>query len=54
MALFNFTSTMLDEGMTFIFSSWVCDAEGAGSNHRHLINDMKMEASVASQRSSLD
>jgi hypothetical protein len=29
-------------------------ADGADSIHRHLINDMKLEASVASQCSSLD
>jgi hypothetical protein len=45
---------MLDKGITFIFGSWVCVAYSAGSFHRHLIDDTKLEASVASQRSGLD
>jgi hypothetical protein len=54
MASFNFTSAVLDEGTTFIFSSWVCVADGASNFSRHLIDDMKPEASVAAQRSDLD
>jgi hypothetical protein len=54
MIFFNFTSAVLDEGITFIFGSWVCVADGADSFHRHLIDDMKLETSVASQRSGLD
>jgi hypothetical protein len=31
MAFFNLTSVMLDEGKTFVFNSWVCIADSAGS-----------------------
>jgi hypothetical protein len=48
MASFNFTSALLDEGTTLVFSSWVCIVDGASSIHRHLIHDMKPEASAAS------
>jgi hypothetical protein len=54
MVSFNFTSTVLDEGTTFIFGSLVCVADGASSFHRHLVDDMKPEASAAAQRSVLD
>jgi hypothetical protein len=54
MASFDFTSVVLDEGTTFIFDSWVCVADGAGSFHRHLVNDMKSEASAACQRNGLN
>jgi hypothetical protein len=37
MATFNFTNAVLDEGTTFIFGSWVCVADGAGSFCRHLV-----------------
>jgi hypothetical protein len=49
-----FTSAVLDDGTTFIFSSWVYVDDGAGSIRRHLVNGMKLETSVASQRSSLN
>jgi hypothetical protein len=54
MATFNFTSTMLDEGTTFIFGSWICVTDGAGSFRRHLVDNMKPEAPVATSRSDLD
>jgi hypothetical protein len=54
MASFNFTSTMLDGGTTFVFGSWVCIVDGAGSFHWHLFDNMKPEASAASQCSDLD
>jgi hypothetical protein len=54
MAFFNFTSVALVEGTTFIFGSWVCVADSAGNFRRHLINDMNLEASVASQLNGLD
>jgi hypothetical protein len=38
---------MLDEGTTFIFSSWVCIVDGSSGFRWHLVNDMKLEASVA-------
>jgi hypothetical protein len=51
MVFFNFTSAVLVEGTTFVFGLWVCVA---GGFRRHLINDMKLEASVAAQCSDLD
>jgi hypothetical protein len=45
---------VLDEGTIFVFGSWVCVADGTCSVRRHLVNDMKLEASTASQHSSLD
>jgi hypothetical protein len=54
MASFNFINAMLDQDTTFVFASWVCVTDGAGSIRRHLIHDMKPEASAASQRNSLD
>jgi hypothetical protein len=38
MASFHFTSTVLDEGTTFIFSSWICIANGSGGFNSHLAN----------------
>jgi hypothetical protein len=38
MALFKFSSPVLPEGMTFIFGSWVCVANGAGGFRRHTID----------------
>jgi hypothetical protein len=35
MASFNFTSTMLDEGTTFVFGSWICIANGLGGFNSH-------------------
>jgi hypothetical protein len=35
MASFNFTSTVLDEGTTFIFSSWICVANSLGGFSSH-------------------
>jgi hypothetical protein len=54
MVFFDFTNAMLDEGATFIFGSWICVAGGAGSFRWHLVDDMNLEASTASQRSSLN
>jgi hypothetical protein len=54
MATFNFTSAVLDEGTTFIFGSWICIADGASDFHRHLIDNVKPEAPVATVRSDLD
>jgi hypothetical protein len=31
MTSFNFTSAVLDEGTSFVFGSWVCVPDGAGS-----------------------
>jgi hypothetical protein len=54
MATFNFTSTVLNEGTTFIFGLWVCVVDGTGNFCWHLIDDMKPKASAASQRSGLN
>jgi hypothetical protein len=48
MALFSFTSTVLDEGTTFIFGSCICIANGSGGFNGHLANSRKLEASTAS------
>jgi hypothetical protein len=53
MASFKFTSAVSPRGTTFIFSSWVCIADGAG-NFRQFIVDMKPKNLVASFHSNLD
>jgi hypothetical protein len=47
MASFSFTSTMLDEDTTFIFSSWIYVANGSGGSYSHLADSRKPEASTA-------
>jgi hypothetical protein len=54
MVSLSFTSNMLDEGPTFIFSSWICVANGLGGFNSHLINSWKPKASAATQCSNLD
>jgi hypothetical protein len=54
MASFNFTNAVLNEGITFVFGSCVCIADGEGSFHRHLIDYMKPEVSTVAQCSDLD
>jgi hypothetical protein len=54
MASFNFTSALLDEGTTFIFSSWICVANGLGGFNSHLANSKKPEASSSTPSSDLD
>jgi hypothetical protein len=41
MASLSFTSNMLDEGTTFIFSSWICAANGLGGFNSHLTDFRK-------------
>jgi hypothetical protein len=53
MASFDSTSAVLDEGMTFVFGSWVCIANVSGGFNSHLANNRKPEASAATQRSNL-
>jgi hypothetical protein len=53
MASFKFTSAMPPQGTTFIFSSWVCVADGAGNFHRFII-DMKPKILAVSFHSDLD
>jgi hypothetical protein len=47
MVLFNFTSTMLDDGITFTFGSWICIANGSGDFNSHLSNTRKPEVCVS-------
>jgi hypothetical protein len=54
MASFNFTSTVLDEGTTFIFGSWICITKGLGGFNSHLANSRKLEASSSTQSNDLD
>jgi hypothetical protein len=53
MAFFNFARSVPSQGTTFVFGSWVCVADGAGSFRRFLV-DMKPKTSVADLRSDLD
>jgi hypothetical protein len=48
MASFNFTSTMLDEGTTFVLGSLIYIANGSGGFNNHLANTKEPEASVVS------
>jgi hypothetical protein len=54
MASLRFTSTMLDEGTTFIFGSWICVAKGLGGFNSHLIDSRKPEASKPTRSNDLD
>jgi hypothetical protein len=45
---------MLDEGTTFIFSSWICVTNGSGGFNSHLADTSKLEAFVAARCSDLD
>jgi hypothetical protein len=48
MVLFKFLSPVLPKGTTFIFGSWVCVANGAGSFCRHVVVDaIKPKTSAA-------
>jgi hypothetical protein len=53
MASFKFTSAVAPQGMTFIFGSWVCVADGAGNFCRFIV-DMKPKTLAASFHSDLD
>jgi hypothetical protein len=54
MASFNFTSTVLDMGTTFIFGFWICVANDLGGFNSHLANSKKPEASSSTPSSDLD
>jgi hypothetical protein len=54
MASLNFTSTMLDEGTTFVFGSCICIANGLGGFNSHLVNSRKPENSTPTRSSDLD
>jgi hypothetical protein len=47
MASFEFSNTMLDEGIKFVFGSWICITNGSGGFYSHLANSSKPEASAA-------
>jgi hypothetical protein len=53
MASFQFTRSVPSQGTTFVFGSWVCVTDGAGSFRRFLI-DMKPKTPVAGPHSDLD
>jgi hypothetical protein len=53
MASFQFTRSVPSQGTIFVFGSWVCIADGAGSFSRFLIN-MKPKTSMAGPSSDLD
>jgi hypothetical protein len=53
MASFQFTRSVPSQGTTFVFGSWVCIADGAGSLRRFLV-DMKPKTPAASLHSDLD
>jgi hypothetical protein len=53
MASFKFTSVVPPQGTTFVFSSWVCVADGAGNFCRFIV-DMKPKTLAASLHSDLD
>jgi hypothetical protein len=54
MASFIFTSTVLDEGTTFIFGSWICITNSLGGFNSHLANSRKPEASTPTRHNDLD
>jgi hypothetical protein len=54
MASFCFSSTMLDEGTTFIFGSWICISNGSSSFNSHQADSRKPEASTANRCRNLD
>jgi hypothetical protein len=53
MVSFQFTRSVPSQGTTFVFGSWVCIADGAGSFHRFLV-DMKPKTPAVDPRSDLD
>jgi hypothetical protein len=54
MVSFCFTSTVLNEGTTFIFGSWIRVANGLGGFNSHLADSREAEASTATRRNNLD
>jgi hypothetical protein len=54
MAFFSFTNTVLDEGATFIFGSWICVTNGSNGLNSHLADSRKPEALATTQGSNLD
>jgi hypothetical protein len=54
MASFNFSSAVLDEGTTFVFSSWICVTNGLGGFNSHLVESRKPGASTSTRHSDID
>jgi hypothetical protein len=54
MASFNFTSAVLDEGIMFIFGSWVCITNVLGGFNIHLANPREPEMPATTRCSDLD
>jgi hypothetical protein len=54
MTSLSFTSNVLAEGTTFIFSFWISVANGLGGFISHLVNSKNLEASAATRCSNLD
>jgi hypothetical protein len=54
MPSFCFTSTVLDEGTTFIFGSWIYVTNSSGGFNSHLAESRKLEASAPNRCGSLD
>jgi hypothetical protein len=54
MASLSFTSIVLDEGITFIFGSWIFFANGLGGFNSHLADSRKPEASTSTRSSDLN
>jgi hypothetical protein len=53
MVFFQFTRLVPSQGTTFVFGSWVCVADGAGSFHQFLI-DVKLKTPAAGSHSDLN
>jgi hypothetical protein len=54
MALFNCTSTTLDEGTTFTFGSWFCIANGCGGFNSYLADTRELTASTPASCRDID
>jgi hypothetical protein len=54
MASLSFTSTVLDEGTTFIFGYCICITNGLGGFNSHLVDSRKPEASPPTRSSDFD
>jgi hypothetical protein len=54
MASLSFTSIVPDEGIIFIFGSWICIANGLGGFNSCLVDSRKTEASTLTRSNDLD
>jgi hypothetical protein len=54
MASFCFTSTVLGEGTTFMFGSWICITNSSGGFNGHLADSRKPKASTQTRCCDLD